>query len=167
MIGSLAAAEADGVSIADPMAAIGFVLWHDAIYDPQAGAGRNEQLSAALCQRNMSAVADAASVTAAVATILATIDHRVPDTAVCRDGALLLDVDLAILGANETDFARYDAAIAVEYAHVEPSAYRHGRATVLHRFLARDRLFMTDWAHDRWEVRARDNLRRAIAALAH
>jgi predicted metal-dependent HD superfamily phosphohydrolase len=166
MIGHLAAAEGDGVPIEDPVAAVGFVLWHDAIYDPQAAAGRNERLSAELCRHGMPAVADPASVDRAVVAVLATIDHRVPPAPDCADGALLLDIDLAILGASAAGFARYDAAIAAEYSHVAVDAYRSGRAAVLKRFLERDRLFVTPWGRERWEEPARANLARAIAALS-
>lgn len=163
MMRHLAAAEVDGVAIADPLAAAGFVLWHDAIYDPQAAAGRNERLSAALCEACF--VAQPECVSRAVAAILATIDHRVPDVAVCPDGALLLDVDLAILGAAETDFDRYDAQVALEYAHVPAEAYRAGRTAVLRRFLERDRLYLTYWGFARWEASARANLSRTITRL--
>lgn len=163
MIGHLAAAGADGVAFVDPLAAAGFVLWHDAVYDPQAVAGRNERLSAALCEVMFEAAAE--TVQRAVAAILATIDHRVPAAEACPDGALLLDVDLAILGASAADFDRYDAQIAMEYAHVEPGAYRAGRAAVLWRFLERERLYLTDWGFGRWEEKARANLSRTIARL--
>ena len=43
----LHAAESEGVRIHDGAAACAFVLWHDAIYDPQAPHGRNETLSGA------------------------------------------------------------------------------------------------------------------------
>lgn len=167
MIRHLAAAEADGVPVADPVAAVGFVLWHDAIYDPQALHSRNERMSAELCRNEMAAVADMTSVNRASTAILATIDHCVPNVAACPDGALLLDIDLAILGASAADFNRYDARIAAEYAHVSPDAYRTGRSTVLRRFLDRERLFVTDWAMARWEDRARSNLAGVIAALSN
>ncbi|WP_085810186.1 hypothetical protein [Sphingomonas sp. TZW2008] len=165
MIASLAAAEADGVAIADPVAAIGFILWHDSVYDPQAAAGRNEQLSAALCAAEFPGLANERSVARACAAIVATIDHRVPDGDDSPDAALLLDIDLAILGFEADTFDCYDAGIAAEYAHVVPDAYRTGRSGVLRRFLERERLFITQWAYDRWEARARDNLARCIAAL--
>lgn len=165
MIASLAKAEADGVAIADPVAALGFILWHDAVYDPQAAAGRNERLSAALCEAELARLAEARNVARACAAILATIDHCVPDENASPDAALLLDIDLAILGADADTFDRYDAGIAAEYAHVPPDAYRTGRVGVLRRFLERERLFATSWGVARWEARARDNLRRSIAAL--
>ncbi|WBH16864.1 HD domain-containing protein [Sphingomonas radiodurans] len=166
MIGHLAAAEANGVPIIDPVAAAGFVLWHDAIYDPKAPHGRNECLSAELCGWEMVAVADPASVDYAETAILSTIDHRVPDVKECPDGALLLDVDLAILGASEVDFKRYNTQIAAEYKYVPAEAFRSGRATVLRRFLDRERLFVTDWGVVQWEAQARANLAQAITELS-
>lgn len=163
MLRHLEAAADDGVALHDPAAAIGFVLWHDAIYDPQATHGRNERLSAALCAAEMPALAPRESVARAIAAIEATIDHRSP--AGVADAALLLDIDLSILGADEGAFDVYDAGIAAEYAHVPAAAYRSGRAAVLQRFLARERLYVTPWAHERWEQRARRNLERAIARL--
>lgn len=89
-----------------------------------------------------------------------------PAVAGCPDGALLLDIDLAVLGASEAVFAAYDVGIAVEYGHDPPDAYHAGRAAVLRPFLERDRLYLTDWAYRRWEDRARLNLSRAINVLA-
>lgn len=166
MLEHLGRAELDGVSIADREAAVGFVLWHDAIYDPEAPHGRNERLSAALCRMELAPLVSERTVERAIAAILATIDHRAPPAEASPDAPLLLDIDLSILGASEAGFAAYDAAIAREYAHVAPDAYRTGRAAVLRRFLERDRLFLTDWGHARWEARARGNLARAIDALA-
>lgn len=164
MLRHLAVAEADGVPLADRDAAIGFVLWHDAIYDPQAGGGRNERLSAALCRAEMAPIAAGASVERAARAIEATIGHQLPggDT---PDAALLLDIDLSILGADEAGFDAYDAAIRREYAHVPEVDYVAARNAVLRAFLARARLYLTDWGHARWEAAARANLERAIARL--
>ena len=165
MLRHLEQAGADGVAIADSDAAISFILWHDAIYDPQSGGGRNERLSAELCRAEMATVASERSVGRAVAAIEATITHRLPEGD-CPDGALLLDIDLSILGADAAAFDAYDVAIAREYSHVPSQEYRAARAAILTRFLERDRLYLTDWGYARWEVAARDNLRRAIAGLS-
>lgn len=165
MLRHLDAAAADGVEIADPDAAIGFILWHDAIYDPGSGGGRNERLSAALCQAEMGALADRSSVERAVLAIEATAGHVLPDGD-CPDAPLLLDIDLSILGAEEAGFDVYDAAIRREYAHVPEVDYRAGRRAILATFLARERLFLTEWGHARWDRAARANLRRAIHQLS-
>ena len=165
MLHHLAAAGADGVAVVDHDAAVGFILWHDAVYDPQAGGGRNERLSAALCSAEMAAIASPVAVDRAVAAIEATVRHQLPDRD-CPDGALLLDIDLSILGADAAAFDAYDTAIRREYAHVAEADYRAGRRAILSAFLDRPRLYLTDWGHDRWEASARVNLRRAIDRLA-
>lgn len=164
MLGHCETARADGVAVADSDAAVGFVLWHDAIYDRRSGGGRNERLSAELCRSEMSGLASERSVEHAVAAIEATATHRVPDAA-CPDAALLLDIDLSVLGADAAVFDDYDEAIAREYAHVPAADYAAGRHAILAAFLARDRLYLTDWAHRRWQAAARANLRRTIARL--
>lgn len=161
---NLLTAAADGVRIADGAAAIAFVLWHDSIYDPQAAHGRNEALSAQLCSYEFGTVGHPASVSRACEGILATIGHRPPDPDLCPDGHLLLDVDLAILGTEPGLFARYDAGIRSEYNHVPEEIYLTKRREVLTSFLRRDRLYLTDWAFDRWEESARANLEAAISA---
>jgi len=164
MLRHLDRAIADGVDMADPIAAVGFILWHDAIYDPQGPHGRNETMSAALCRVEMATIAGPASVARACAAIEATIRHLQPEGD-CPDAALLLDIDLSILGADDAAFAAYDDAIRAEYAHVGEADYRAGRAAILRRFLDRDRLYLTDWGYDRWEGRARANLAATIRNL--
>lgn len=153
-------AERDGVGVVDGVAAYGFVVWHDAVYDPQAAPGRNEALSAQLCRAELATLAHPASVERACQTIVATIRHELPTVDASPDVALLLDCDLAILGAEPSRFAAYDAAIRQEYAHVPDDVFTVRRAEVLAAFLRRPRLYLTDWAEARWEARARANLAR-------
>jgi predicted metal-dependent HD superfamily phosphohydrolase len=165
MLAHLDRAIGDAVPIVDPVACAGFILWHDAIYDPQAPHGRNEDLSAALCATEMGAIAGPLATARAGAAILATIRHLPPAEADCPDGALLLDIDLSILGQAAATFDTYDGQIRAEYAHVEAEIYATARAGILRNFLARDRLFLTDWGFAQWEQAARDNLSRVIVAL--
>jgi len=157
------AAERDGVRLVDGAAALAFILWHDAIYDPQSTHGRNEQLSAQLCASEFATIAHPASVGRACEAILATIGHRAPTLETSPDAGLLLDCDLAILGSSPERFATYDAAIRVEYAHVPEEVWQARRPGVLRTFLERDRLYVTDWGSKRWEERARRNLATACA----
>ncbi|QNA82731.1 hypothetical protein G4G27_00935 [Sphingomonas sp. So64.6b] len=139
MLAHLDRAIGDAVPVVDPAACAGFVLWHDSIYDPQAPHGRNEELSAALCVAEMSLIANALVTARAGAAILATIRHLPPAPNDCPDGALLLDIDLSILGQSPTMFDVYDRQIRAEYAHVEPSLYgtaRHARASCAISWLA-------------------------------
>ena len=82
-----------------------------------------------------------------------------------RDTGVLLDADLAILGAAPQRYARYAADIRREYAWVRDAEYRAGRAAVLEQFLARPRIYHAQMMYDEGEQRARENLRAELAAL--
>jgi len=79
------------------------------------------------------------------------------------DEALLVDIDLAILGADAARFAQYQAQIRREYAHVAEPEFRDGRSAVLAGLLARDPIYRTPRLRDELEARARTNLALAIA----
>jgi predicted metal-dependent HD superfamily phosphohydrolase len=166
MIALTVEAEREGVRIVDGTACVGFCLWHDAVYDPESPHGRNERLSAALAASEMSAVADATSTARSCEATLATIGHMPVDTRLCPDIALNLDVDLSILGADETRYDLYDAVhIPKEYTHVEAVLFAARRAEILRGFLERDALYLTDWGRVRFEAKARANLARSIERL--
>ncbi len=76
-----------------------------------------------------------------------------------------MDVDLAILGSDAGRFHESDEQIRLEYAHVPEHEYRAGRRRVLGEFLARPRLYSTDYFYSRYERQARENLSRALARL--
>jgi predicted metal-dependent HD superfamily phosphohydrolase len=83
-----------------------------------------------------------------------------------RDEALLVDIDLSILGAAAPSaFAAYEAGIRHEYRHYDDAAYRAGRLAVLRMFQAKPRIFATQYWRERLEAQARANLAAAIAAL--
>ena len=80
------------------------------------------------------------------------------------DEALLLDIDLSILGADDATFDEYDRAIRVEYEWVPEEAYRTARSNVLQGFLKRDRIFTTV-AYRQQEAAARRNIERTLERL--
>ena len=82
-----------------------------------------------------------------------------------RDVAMLLDMDLSILGANETEFDRYEEGVRREYAWVGEEEWRAGRAAVLRGFLDREHIYFSDLFRGLLEEKARANLRRSLARL--
>ena len=82
-----------------------------------------------------------------------------------RTPRLLIDADLAILGANAVDYDHYARAIREEYAWVPGVKYRAGRKKVLEGFLERERLYYTKALFQTRESAARANLRREIEWL--
>jgi predicted metal-dependent HD superfamily phosphohydrolase len=146
-----------------PPPALALAAWlHDVIYDPRAA--DNEERSAAHARSLAGPLAwPGWAVEEAARLILLTRTHRCdPDD---RAGRVLLDADLAVLGAAPEDYDRYARAIRREYAWVDEAAYRAGRARVLEGFLARPRLFLTDEFFRAREAAARENLRREVEGL--
>ncbi|KQT11129.1 HD domain-containing protein [Ramlibacter sp. Leaf400] len=144
-------------------AEVELAIWfHDAVYDPRRE--DNEQRSADWARDSVLAAGCDAQVADRVhALVLATRGHVAegddPDT------RLLLDIDLAILGAAPARFDDYERQVRREYAHVDDAQWGAGRARVLRGFLGRPRIFATDAFRDALEARARDNLARSLAAL--
>ncbi len=136
-------------------------LWfHDAVYDSRRR--DNEALSAEWAMRYLKAEGvESGVVNRIAAMILATKMHGTQDA----DTALLLDIDLGILGSSPEAFEAYDRAIRLEYAWVPEAEYRSGRAKVLQQFLDRPHLYQTPDCRDRYEAQARSNLERKIASL--
>ena len=101
------------------------------------------------------------------AMILATAGHVTPGATNNDDvdTTLLLDADLAILGAEPAAYQSYVNGVRAEYSHVDDAAWLVGRSTVLHRFLERPRLFATQYMHDTYEHRARANIQAELASL--
>ncbi|HWA61340.1 MAG TPA: phosphohydrolase, partial [Caulobacteraceae bacterium] len=138
------------------------IWWHDAVYDPRRS--DNEAASTALARRDLPALGASPDEVAEVERlILLTRGHAVdPHDAL---GAVLVSIDLSILGAAPADYARYAAQVREEYAHVADHAFRAGRAAVLQAFLAADAIFPDPAFHARFEAQARENLERELAAL--
>jgi predicted metal-dependent HD superfamily phosphohydrolase len=145
------------------LAAVRLAAWfHDAVYDPRAA--DNEEQSAALAADRLRLLGvPEQTVTAVQRLILLTKSHLAE--AGDEDGQVLLDADLAILGAEEPDYQRYAAQIRREYEWVPETAYRQGRAAVLRRFLERPRIYFTEEMFRTREERARRNVRAEIARL--
>jgi predicted metal-dependent HD superfamily phosphohydrolase len=140
---------------------IAALLFHDAVYDPTRR--DNEAESAKLARVALAkAGADEAAIARVEAMILATRDHEPRGSS---DVALLLDVDLSILGEEPGTFDAFDRAIRAEYAFVPEADYRKGRRAVLEGFLARPRIFHTEALFEERESIARANLSAAIARL--
>lgn len=136
--------------------------WHDAVYDP--ARSDNEEASAVLAEQQAARLGlPPAVVDGLVRLIRLTAGHEVaPDDAV---GQVLVDADLAILGAPADAYDAYAASVRLEHGHLDDATFRAGRAAFLRGFLARPHLFAGATGRDRFEARARGNLGRELAAL--
>lgn len=81
------------------------------------------------------------------------------------DQEVLIDCDLAILGADEARYARYCQDVRPEYGWVPQAMFNATRARVLCGFLERERLFHTETARAALDAPARANLARELGDL--
>lgn len=146
-------------SLAEHPAEVELALWfHDAVYDPRSA--RNEQDSADWAVRALRDAGVAEDAAGRVhALVMATRHQAEPQS---RDGQVLVDIDLSILGAPPARFAEYEAQIRREYAHVPGFLFRMKRRSILRGFLARPSIYATPELRARFEAGARENL--AVAA---
>jgi predicted metal-dependent HD superfamily phosphohydrolase len=162
--------------------------FHDAVYDPsraaagavgeaQDGAGRvrepmtDEARSAAWARRALAscgaggAGGSGGAAARAARLVEATAGHRLVGELVTVPGAVcFLDADLAVLGADPTTYDRYVEAVRAEYVHLGDAAFDRGRLAVLLDLRARPHLYLSARGRERFEVAARANLAREIAA---
>ena len=137
-------------------------LFHDAVYDPRSPT--NEHDSAGLARRVLADCGwEPARVDRVAALIELTAGHVAPDTDLGAD--ILLDADLAILGAEPAEYRAYVTGVRAEYAHVDDDAWRVGRAAVLRSFLDRPAIYRTTSMQAARERRARANLSAELAEL--
>ncbi|GAA2788685.1 hypothetical protein RMN57_22185 [Kitasatospora sp. CM 4170] len=147
---------------ADPDAVRLAAWFHDAVYRPDRS--ENEERSAALAARALTeAGLSAERVAEVVRLVRLTVTHR-PEPG-DRDGEVLCDADLAVLGGAPEAYAGYAEAVRAEYAFVPEPDFRAGRAAVLRQLLALPALYRTPAAHERFDARARANLATELGAL--
>lgn len=145
--------------LAEAPAEVELALWfHDAIYDVQRS--DNEARSADWARAELTHDGVCAEAIARVVDLVMVTRHTgQPSTA---DQCLLVDIDLAILGALPERFAQYEQQIREEYAYVPGWLFRRKRKAILRSFLNRPRLYGTAHFHAELDQRARINLALAV-----
>ncbi len=151
-------------------ASLEMAIWfHDAIYAPLRH--DNEEVSAAMAIRCLAELGANACAESGRSVrfqqsvhrlIMCTTHDKRPSA---PDEALMIDIDLAILGSDQTAFAAYESAIRYEYRVVPAPFYRRKRKAILRAFLARDFIYNTPPFVESREELARLNLEWAISKL--
>lgn len=141
---------------------IELALWfHDAVYEPFSTFNEDNSADMAksfLEENNV----QSDIVTRIYDLIILTKDHALPSTI---DGQLMLDIDLSILGADEAVYAQFEKDVRKEYKRVPSCIFKKKRKEILQGFLARPRIYQTDYFHLQLEAFARKNLAWAIEQL--
>jgi predicted metal-dependent HD superfamily phosphohydrolase len=152
-----ALARMDNLSAAEREILSEAIWWHDVVYD--ATRTDNEELSARLAEQHVRP--DISQEVGRLIRLTRTHDVAPDD----RLGAILISIDLAILGAEPERYDAYAAAIRQEFIHVPDPDYSAGRARVLSQFAARPVIFPDPGFAARYDRQARENLAREIASL--
>ncbi|MDD5511496.1 MAG: hypothetical protein PHI12_11910 [Dehalococcoidales bacterium] len=141
------------------------IWWHDIVYQINFKAISNERLSAAYAF--WTTYHDSHEVHLFISALIMATDHTTElrknqDT---HFTDIIADIDLAILGAEPKRFAEYESQIALEYQHVPMAQYREARARFLQYLLDRPKIYRTDYFHDCFEAKARENLTALVEHL--
>ena len=132
-----------------------YALWfHDAIYNTFSKKNEERSADAAVkvLERSGRPNADCALVRA---MIMATRHGMQPTEPPLQ---LLVDIDLAILGAEADRYAEFELQIRAEYWWLPTAMYRKQRAAVLQSFVTRPSIYATHEFRERLERQARNNI---------
>ncbi len=148
--------------LAENPAEIELALWfHDAIYKPHSST--NELDSANWCSEFLQANnLDSSIISRIHQLIMITCHNAVPAT---NDEQLLVDIDLAILGAPEDVYWQFENNVRKEYLWVPSFIFKNKRKEILQAFLDRYRIYHHNYFYALLEHRARENLAAAISRL--
>ena len=148
--------------LATSRAEVEAALWfHDAVYSTRAS--DNEERSARWAAQFLAAAGLPDEVGERVRQhIMATRHDARP---IAGDSALVVDIDLSILGQDAGTYASFEQNVRSEYGWVPRALFRRRRREILQSFLDREFIYAMPDFRDRYEAPARVNLRKAIEAL--
>jgi predicted metal-dependent HD superfamily phosphohydrolase len=146
-------------SLAEHPEEVELALWfHDAIYDTSKK--DNEQRSAEWARDSVTAAGVSSGQAERIYELIMTTMHNaVP---VGRDAEVLVDIDLAILGAESVRFDEYEVQVREEYSWVPETLYRAARRKILEEFTRREWIYSTAPFRSEYEARARENISRSL-----
>jgi predicted metal-dependent HD superfamily phosphohydrolase len=137
------------------------LLFHDAVYVPGAPRGDNERLSALLMRATVATLGLTGLDLDRAARIIEATTHAEPPPA---EAARVCDLDPWRLAAPWEAFQQHALGIRHEYLHLFPdeAAFWKARNSFYESMLAKPRLFATDAFVAKFEVQARENMKRAL-----
>lgn len=137
------------------------LFYHDIIYNSIKS--DNEEKSAELAEKRMKQISISNDkIELCKKQILATKSH-IKSTE--SDTNYFTDCDISILGQNWETYLLYSKNVRKEYSIYPALVYNPGRKKVLNHFLSMDRIFKTDFFHNKFEAQAKQNLLQEIESL--
>jgi predicted metal-dependent HD superfamily phosphohydrolase len=139
-------------------------FFHDAVYD--ATRHDNEVVSADLARRALTEIGWSPGPIDEVAALIEATAHLAGDHPVASMAIdVLVAADLGVLAAEPARYSDYVRAVRREYAGLDDTTWRHGRAAFASTMLGRDHIFPPALGLESWERRARANLTAELAGL--
>jgi len=143
------------------------ILYHDAVYGPPSTSppsfASNELRSALLAYDELDGDFSEEERVEIARLILLTAGHKVAKGD--RVGALMVSIDLAILGAEPARYQEYSQQIAEEYSTVPADVYRQGRMAFLRGMIDAPVIYPLPEFEERYGEQARQNMNRELALL--
>jgi predicted metal-dependent HD superfamily phosphohydrolase len=137
-------------------------FYHDYIYVP--GRSDNELKSARVAKALLEELGLNVTVINRVCDlIMATKIHQLSggDNA----AATFLDADMAIMGGPPVEYSDYVDCIRQEFVSIPSFLFNRGRKKFLAGLLKQERIFITDWCHEKYEAQARENITWELSRL--
>jgi len=145
-------------------------FFHDIVYDPQTTHELSDEERSAdvaiQCLKDIG-ITSIKVLEHVYELIILTKTHQIDNTYLSSTTmqAIMVDSDIAVLGAHREDYLQYAKNIALEYDFVGERDFRAGRAKFLHDILSREAIFNTEYMRQLYEADARLNIRTEVAVL--
>lgn len=137
------------------------IWFHDSIYNPMSS--DNELKSADWAVRFLTKNACTDEQCDQVRKLIMATIHDAPT--IDPDTQLLVDIDLAILGADEATYREFEINVRREYKWVPGPLFRRARRKILQSFLDRGSIYSTDPFRDKFESSARRNIDEVLRGI--
>ncbi len=147
--------------LANPQEVAFAIFYHDIIYD--IWSKKNELKSAELAKRHLESYqVNDNNIIRIFDLIMVTKDHTPKQNS---DEKWIIDFDLGVLGQSWDRYHAYTRKIRKEYGAVPSFIYRKGRKKVLEHFLEKEYVYKTDVFRSRFEIKARNNIKKELEIL--
>jgi len=134
-----------------------FAAWfHDAVYN--ALLNNNEAKSAVLAVRRLRQLQVPGGIITKVENLILKTANHFDAEADDEITAVFLDVDLKIMGTDETTYKKYTEAVRKEYSMYPDMLFNRGRKKFIEKALVAKRIFKSDKFYTTYEQQARKNL---------
>lgn len=139
------------------------ILFHDIVYEIWGPEWENEHKSAELAQNILERLNIKWDKIKKIKNlILLTISHTTKDND--KDGQYMIDIDLSIMGRTREQYQKYMKGVEKEYSAYPKEIYLKGRKKFLNKILPK-KIFQTKIFQERYESKAKDNIKKEIKYL--